>query len=140
MSITFQLNTANDKNKKIESYHGAYSSTALVIKGHWNMSGPQTVCEGGVPEWAANVFKAVPHITKIAVSSENSGAVWSRLLTTEEELAAIDEPVVPVPVSMLVKATGEHLKGVPLTKCLLCGHGGVENEWSHNSTCLIKNH
>lgn len=65
------------KGKKI---HGAYSMRPLEIKGNFHCSGPQPIgCDGGVPEWVANVFDSFPHLNQIALSGENSGVVWTRM-------------------------------------------------------------
>ena len=75
MSTTFLLKG----NKTAERFYGQHSRTPLEIKGHWSMSGPQAVGEGGVPECVAEVFRAFPHMKSIALGTDTHGVVWQRL-------------------------------------------------------------
>ena len=61
------------------TFHGAYSRTAMEIKGHWHMQGPQPVSDdGGVPQWAADLFDAMPDLMQIALATKRGGVVWTR--------------------------------------------------------------
>lgn len=74
MSTTFAL-----KGHAGTIYHGAHSRTPLEIRGHFHIQGPQPVGDGGVPKWVSDAFDAMPHMTRIALSSKTGGVVWSRI-------------------------------------------------------------
>lgn len=72
------------KGNKAKSIHGAYSRSALEIRGHFSMQGPQPVGENGAPQWVADIFESRPDIIRVAVSTEDRGAVWTRMDQAEE--------------------------------------------------------
>jgi len=63
--------------------HGAHSINSLEIRGVFNIQGPQPICEGGAPEWVADLMDRYPEIQDIAISSEKGGVVWSRISTNK---------------------------------------------------------
>lgn len=67
------------KGNKSKSIYGAYSRSALEIRGRFHMQGPQPIGENGAPQWVADIFESRPDIIRVAVSTEDGGAVWSRM-------------------------------------------------------------
>lgn len=61
--------------------HGSYSRTKMEIRGHWHLSGPQSVAtEGGCPEWVNNLFENRPELKRVALDfGENGGVVYTRM-------------------------------------------------------------
>lgn len=59
--------------------HGAHSYSALDIRGHFMMSGPQGIGKGGCPQWVSDAMDANPDIKQIAINGENSGVVFTRM-------------------------------------------------------------
>lgn len=61
-------------------FHGAHSRSKLEIKGCFTAQGPQPVGdEGGVPQWIADAFAAMPHLQQLALNGEHSGVIYSRM-------------------------------------------------------------
>jgi hypothetical protein len=59
--------------------YAQHSCSALEIKGHFHISGPQLIGgEGGLPLWAAAVLQD-PSIEAIAIVRKESGTVIQRL-------------------------------------------------------------
>ena len=69
------------KGSKASTFHGAHSSKPLEIRGTWHMQGPQPISNsGGVPLWVADLFDARPDLMQVALSTEQGGVVWSRMV------------------------------------------------------------
>jgi len=75
--ITFAMRGNTDR-----CLHGAHSHTPLEIKGHFHYQGPQPVgCEGGAPQWVADLMDQYPDVECVAINRKNGGVVWGRIET-----------------------------------------------------------
>lgn len=67
------------RGHKGKLYRGEHSGGPLKFTGAFHMSGLQPVGKGGVPEWVDRLMETNPDIQQIAISSTESGVIWSRI-------------------------------------------------------------
>lgn len=79
------------KGHKGKLYRGEHSQTPLEFRGMFHMTGCQPVGDGGVPEWVDKLMEAYPDIQQIAISSTESGVIWSRIPRATPETEGEDK-------------------------------------------------